>query len=291
MSYNKVIKTEGTVPSTEELPIYYDLYVPGVEPGTALPVVLFLHGFKGFKDWGAFPDACDEIARDGFAVIAFNLSLNGIGKEMTEFNEPQLFRRQTLSQDLADVGSVIDAIKNKKVISDHAALDSDKIGIIGHSRGGHTAVAAAAEYPEIQCLVTWSSVANYLDHWSEKVKNDWEETGTTQIKNSRTGQILPLDKIVYEDAVENKERLMADNRVKELHIPSLFIAGREDESVPVTSSERLFRNCPSDDKEIRIIEQTGHTFGVSQPFEEEDYPKPFAIAMDRTRAWLGDHLK
>ncbi|NBB76293.1 MAG: alpha/beta fold hydrolase [Bacteroidetes bacterium] len=291
MSYTKVIKTEGSLPSTEELPIYYDLYVPGVEPGTALPVVLFLHGFKGFKDWGAFPDACEEIARDGLAVIAFNLSLNGIGKEMTQFNEPHLFRRQTLSQDLADVGSVIEGIKNKKVISDQATLDSDKIGIIGHSRGGHTALAAAAEYPEIQCLVTWSSVSNYLNHWAEKVKKDWEETGTTQIKNSRTGQILPLDKVVYEDAVENEDRLMADKRVQELHIPCLFIAGREDEAVPVASSERLFRNCPSDDKEIRIIEQTGHTFGVSHPFEEEDYPKPFAVAMGRTRAWLGDHLK
>lgn len=290
MSYIKVVKTEGTIPSTEELPIYYDLYVPGVEPGTALPVVLFLHGFKGFKDWGAFPDACEEIARDGFAVIAFNFSLNGIGKEMNEFNEPHLFRRQTLSQDLADVGSVIEAIKSKKVISEHAVLDTDKIGIIGHSRGGHTAVAAAAEFPEIQCLITWSSVANYLEHWSDEVKKDWKDTGTTQIKNSRTGQILPLDKVVYEDAVENEELLMADNRVKELHIPSLFIAGRDDEAVPSASSQRLFRNCPSDDKEIRIIEQAGHTFGVSHPFNEEDYPRPFATVMDRTRAWLGDHL-
>jgi pimeloyl-ACP methyl ester carboxylesterase len=122
------------------------------------------------------------------------------------------------------------------------------------------------------------------------VKKDWMDTGTTQIKNSRTGQILPLDKVVYEDAVENEELLMADNRVKELHIPSLFIAGRDDEAVPSASSQRLFRNCPSDDKEIRIIEQAGHTFGVSHPFNEEDYPRPFATVMDRTRAWLGDHL-
>jgi uncharacterized protein len=45
-----------------------------------LPVILFVHGFKGFKDWGAFPDACEEFARVGFAVVAFNLSLNGVGK-------------------------------------------------------------------------------------------------------------------------------------------------------------------------------------------------------------------
>ena len=26
------------------------------------PVILFVNGFKGFKDWGAFPAACEELA-------------------------------------------------------------------------------------------------------------------------------------------------------------------------------------------------------------------------------------
>ena len=76
MSINSVLKISGSIPSKQDIPIYYDLYSPSVTPGSALPVVLFVHGFKGFKDWGAFPDACDELARAGFAVVTFNLSLN-----------------------------------------------------------------------------------------------------------------------------------------------------------------------------------------------------------------------
>ena len=291
MSYITINKSSGSIGSTEGLPIYYDLYIPGVSPGSAIPVVLFLHGFKGFKDWGPFPDACEELAREGFAVVAFNLSLNGVGKDTTEFNEPNLFRRQTLSQDLADVGSVIEALKIRDVRSEVAALDTDRIGMIGHSRGGHTAVVAAAEYPEIQCLVTWSAVANYLERWSDKMKNDWEEAGFTEIENTRTGQILPLDKIVYEDALENSEKLMALNRVQELHIPCLFIAGRQDEAVPVTESERLYRNCPSTDKEIRLIKNAGHTFGTSHPFEKEEFPDPFMNVMEHTEKWFEEFLK
>lgn len=291
MSISSVNIDSGSIQSTESLPIYYDLYAPSITKMSAVPVILFVHGFKGFKDWGAFPDACEELARSGFGVVSFNLSLNGVGKNMFDFDEPELFRRQTLSQDLTDIGSVIEAIKSKKIGNDKVQLDTDRIGIIGHSRGGHTSVAAAAEYAEIQCLVTWSAVASYNDRWSDQQKEDWERDGYTEIKNARTGQILEMDKVVYEDAIKNADKLMAIKRVKELHIPSLFIAGKNDEAVPFNDTEKLFRACPSTDKEIRLIEDAGHTFEVSHPFEEDEFSAPFEEVLDYTEGWFLEHLK
>ncbi len=291
MSFSSISKQSGHILSTEKLPIYYDLLTPVTSTGTVLPVILFVHGFKGFKDWGAFPDVYEELARSGFAVISFNLSLNGTGKSMTEFDEPELFRRQTLSQDLRDVGSVIDAVKSKLITSDKLVLDSDRIGIMGHSRGGHTAITAAAEFAEIQCLVTWAAVADYTKRWSEKMVNDWLRKGYTDITNARTGQVLPIDRVVYDDAMENAEKLIALNRVKELYIPSMFIAGKDDESVPYSDTEKLYRASPSDEKDFRIIENTGHTFGVSHPFEETDFPPEFTEVLDLTEGWFLDHLR
>lgn len=291
MKTSSIAKTKGEVLSNEGLPIRYDLLVPAAVNSSSLPVILFVHGFKGFKDWGAFPDACVEIARAGFAVVLFNLSLSGVGKSLTEFDEPELFRRQTLSQDLDDIGSVIDAIKNKLISSDKVSLDTDRIGLIGHSRGGHTAIVAASKYTEIQCLVTWSAVADYNARWSDEMKRDWEKKGYTEIINSRTGQILKMDKIVYEDAVQNADRLMAIKRVEDLYIPTMFIAGKEDESVPYHDSEKLFRKSPADEKEIRLINGAGHTFGVSHPFEEEDFPEPFAEVIDLTEGWFLEYLR
>lgn len=291
MSTNSVLKKSGSIPSKQEIPIYYDLYTPSVTPGSALPVVLFVHGFKGFKDWGAFPDACEELSRAGFAVVTFNFSKNGVGKSMTDFDEPEHFANETLSQDLEDIGTVIEAIKIKEISSDKVNLDTDRMGIIGHSRGGHTAVAAAAEYTEVQCLVTWSAVANYNARWSDDMKKDWQEQGFTEIENSRTGQIFKINKVVYDDALKNADQLIAINRVKELHIPSMFIAGKADESVPYSNSEELFRECPAEEKEVRLIENTGHTFGVSHPFEKSEFPRAFEEVLDFTEGWLLEHLK
>jgi len=58
MSYSNIAKTSGSVPSTEGLPIYYDLYVPSGQSNKELPVIIFLHGFKGFNDLGSFLESC-----------------------------------------------------------------------------------------------------------------------------------------------------------------------------------------------------------------------------------------
>jgi uncharacterized protein len=291
MSYSSISKQSGSIPSSENLPIYYDLYAPVTTEGSIFPVILFLHGFKGFKDWGAFPDACEELARAGYAVIAFNFSLNGVGENMLEFDEPELFERQTLSQDLKDVGSVIEAIKDKSISSNKIILNTDQMGIIGHSRGGHTAVVAAAEYSDIHCMVTWNTVADYNSRWSKEMISDWNKKGYTEIKNSRTGQVLKLGKVVYDDAIQHADRLMAIRRIQELHIPSMFIGAKDDESVPFLETEKLFRKSPADDKEIRLIKDAGHTFNVSHPFEEDDFPPQFSEVLDFTEGWFLEYLK
>jgi len=86
MSSQTIKKSSGSVSSDEGLPIYYNYYLPSGTSQKSLPVIIFLHGFKGFKDWGAFPDACAELSAAGFAVVAMNSSLNGVGESMTEFD-------------------------------------------------------------------------------------------------------------------------------------------------------------------------------------------------------------
>ncbi|MGM0506037.1 MAG: alpha/beta hydrolase family protein [Bacteroidota bacterium] len=285
-----VHKQTGAIDSTQGDPIRYDLYLPANTTRSVLPVVLFLHGFKGFKDWGPFPSACEDLAANGLAVLAFNFSLNGIGEDPLELDRLDLFEKSTLSQDLEDTGRVIDAIRTGAIASSRARLNSDIMAVIGHSRGGHTAVAAAAEYDEIQSLVTWSAVADYNRRWSEKMKEDWETRGWTVILNGRTGQEMKLSRKVYDDALTNADRLMAIRRVRDLYLPSLFIAGKEDEAVPWTDSRELYRACPSTEKELHLIPDTGHTFGASHPFEEVSYPEPFEELMDQTGSWLVDTL-
>ncbi|MDR9418003.1 alpha/beta hydrolase family protein [Gracilimonas sp.] len=290
MDISSVSISSGQIDSTEGLPIRYDLYTPISRNGLSFPVILFLHGFKGFKDWGPFPDVCEEMARAGFGVVAMNFSLNGIGDNKTEFTELELFERETISQDLDDIGSIIDALQNGEITDNHSNLNTDVIGLIGHSRGGHTAITAAVEYAPVQCLVTCSAVADYRDRWTDSMKKDWKDNGYTEIENSRTGQKMKVGKVVYDDYINNSERVNAYERVKELRIPTLFIHGRKDETVPATDSEKLHIECDARDKELRLVANGTHTYGTAHPFEDQDFPKPFAEVLDWTEGWFVEHI-
>ncbi len=291
MSISSISVSSGSIPSSENLPIRYDLYTPITGNSLPVPVIIFLHGFKGFKDWGPFPDAFEELARAGFAVVAMNFSLNGIGAQKTEFTELDLFARQTFSQDLDDVGRVVDALQKEGIQDKKTPLNTDKIGIIGHSRGGHTAIAAAATHESIACLVTWAAVADYRQRWTESMKQDWENKGFTEIMNSRTGQSMPVNRIVYDDLAQNADQLVPLLLMPKLQVPSLFIHGRDDETVPYTESEELHIACKSPEKELRLISKTGHTYGAAHPFEEPDFPEAFAEVLQWTEGWFLEYLR
>src|SRR5690606_32709121 len=114
-----------------------------------------------------------------------------------------LFERETFSQDLQDVGTVIDAGKSGDIVSCRGELDTDRMGIMGHSRGGHTAIVAAAEYPEIQCMVALAPVADYTTRLSEPMLNDFSTKGFTEILNGRTGQVMRVGRVVMDDLLAN----------------------------------------------------------------------------------------
>ena len=292
MDVTELTKATDAIKSSEGLPIRYDVYTAkNAGPGN-LPTILFLHGFKGFKDWGTFPAICQYLAGAGFAVIAMNFSLNGVGKNPLKFDRLDLFARDTFSQDLDDVGSVLKGIEKDKITAANGQpLNSNNIGVLGHSRGGQTAVAAAAEYSNIKCLVTWSAVADYNARWSNQMISDWEEKGVTEIINGRTGQIMPLKRVVYDDALRNADRLIASGRAEELNVPALFIHSRGDEAVSYKEAEKLYGHCASENKEVKLLPDSGHTFGTAHPFEEETFPDAFRRAVDATGEWFREALQ
>lgn len=77
---------------------------------------------------------------------------------------------------------MIDALQRGEISDSHSNLNTDTIGLVGHSRGGHTAIAAAVEYDPIQCLVTWSAVADYRDRWTDQMKKIGKKRATPKLK-------------------------------------------------------------------------------------------------------------
>ena len=131
--------------TTEGLTIRGDVHAPGNAPA---PVVLCVHGFKGFKDWGFWPETARRLSDAGYCVVRFNFSHSGVGEDLQSFGEPELFESGTYSAEVADLRGVIAAIGAGQLPSAER-MDASRIGLLGHSRGSVAtlAVAASGEFP------------------------------------------------------------------------------------------------------------------------------------------------
>jgi dipeptidyl aminopeptidase/acylaminoacyl peptidase len=257
------VKTNFEIVNKSKTGINTDLYSPEKNEDS-FKLVIFAHGFKGFKDWGGFPYMMQTLASNGYAAVCFNFSLNGVDKHHpAEFSRLDLFAQNTFSKELDDFKTVLDYFYKE---AGRYNIDNNKIGLIGHSRGGGISIIKASEDKRIKCLVTLSSVS-YFDRYSDELKKKWKEQGYFEVLNTRTNQMMRLNSTLLDDLEQNMPRLDIISAVKKLDIPYLIIHGKEDLSVRFSEAEDLYRNSNKELTELFAIENTGHTFGVVHPFE------------------------
>ena len=234
-----------------------------VTPGEKHPIVVFSHGFKGFKDWGGFPYMMQKIAGSGYTAVSFNFSFNGTDKEHpAEFTRLDLFAQNTFSVELNDLKTVLDYFYEE---ADSYNIDTNKIALIGHSRGGGISVIKASEDKRVKVLITLSSVSHF-DRYADEHKKKWKETGYFEVLNTRTNQMMRLNSTLLDDLEQNKQRLDIVSAAGRLEIPYLIIHGKEDLSVRFSEAEEIYKNSNKKITELFPVENTGHTFGTVHPF-------------------------
>ncbi len=256
-----------------------DIHLP--HPVEKPPVLVICHGFKGFKDWGFFPAAAEKFASCGFVTVRFNFSLNGIGEDPLEFTRLDSFRRNTLSRELSDLGDLLDAVAAGGLLPPSA--DRSRIALLGHSRGGGIALLQAAADARVRAVATWAAVSTF-DRWGPHAKAEWRERGFLQIVNQRTGQVMRLGIEALEDYESDPSRFDVEGAAARLRIPLLIVHGEKDVSVPVEEAGRLYSAADKSETELCLIPETGHTFGVTHPFE--GITSEFGQALDKTADWL-----
>jgi dienelactone hydrolase len=228
--------------------------------GRSLPIVILLHGFKGFMDWGFFPSFARRLAESGFVAIRYNTSGSGIGEDLESFTETEAFAHNTLSREIEDLERVREWIQEGNV----PGADSDRTSLVGHSRGGGIALVHAAEARDCRCVVTWAAVSTF-DRFGAEAHAIWRERGWLPILNSRTGQELRLDVSVLENMVQNRARFDVPAACRRLRIPVLVAHGTRDESVPSAEARVIAQSVGDEWARLLEIEGAGHTFGIQHP--------------------------
>ena len=250
----------------------------------AKQVVVFCHGFKGFKDWGPFNKIATHFAGKDIVFVKFNFSFNGTTtNDPVNFGDLKAFGNNNFCKELDDLSLVLDWIENFQELK--GEIDTSKISLFGHSRGGSIAMLKSAEDRRVEKVISWASPSNFLERLPKKEKLvKWKELGVAYIYNARTKQNMPMYFQFYENCIKFAERLNIQNAVSKMITPHLLVHGSEDPTVLL--SEAVSIKNWNKNTHLHIIDGSDHVFGGFHPYNLEEFPKYLQEAIDVTIKFL-----
>jgi pimeloyl-ACP methyl ester carboxylesterase len=254
------------------------------ESGEALACVLVLHGFKGFMDWGFFPEVARRLVARSLAVVRFNFSGSGVGEDLERFTEPEAFFHNTPSREIED----LDRVRSWLDAGSVPWIDPARAALLGHSLGGAVALIHAARRSDYRAVVGWASVANFR-RFPPEVEALWRRQGFVEIPNLRTHEVHRLGLGWLEDVERNPRALDVRGACRRLATPALFVHGSEDEAVPLAEGEELFTAFAPGLARLEVIPGASHTFGAVHPLA--GVPSALERALLLSADFLGERLR
>lgn len=244
------------------------------------PILIFCHGFKGFKDWGTFNLVAKKFAQYHYNFIKFNFSHNGTSADdFSDLHDKEAFGHNNFEIELDDLGSVIDWIMDdNNPLKSH--FNTDEIYVIGHSRGGGIALLKTIEDSRIKKVTCWATVNDLEKFMHLNSPDQWRETGISWVKNARTGIDFPMYFQFYENYYANQDRFNLKKNLMKLDKPLLLLHGNQDKSVSFTDSKWIYEHVMH---AIFIqVENGDHTFGGKHPWLNETLPEDLNFAIEET---------
>jgi len=264
-------------------PILTDLvYVENNQPKQ---LVIFCHGYKGYKDWGAWNLVADKFANNNIFFVKMSFSHNGGTIEQPiDFPDLEAFGNNNFTIELDDIDSVLNWILKNPSIQNE--IDPMRITLIGHSRGGGSVLIKASEDNRITKVITWAGISDFGSRFTnEEQINAWKKNGVVYVENGRTKQQMPHYFQFYLNYKENESRLNIQNAVKKLKIPYLIIHGSEDETVELKEAKNLL--LWNSNNQLIVVENANHSFGSKHPWDSLSLPKDLDTVVKKSIIFIG----
>lgn len=254
----------------------YDLIIPDDFNGK---IVLFIHGYKGFKDWGSWFLMEEEFVNEGYGFCKFNLSHNGGTVEHpTDFPNLKTFANNCFSYQYKDVQTMI-AILNER-------FPSARIVLVGHSRGGGMALLSGRN-TKVCAVITLAGVSSFAKRFAKPVAlmEQWKKEGVRYERNERTKQEMPINYIQYLDFVKNKQLLNVEVASRIMKKPCLHFHGGKDDAISIDEAIQIATWTKSP---LYILEEADHTFNTKHPWKKMALSDSLEFIMKKSLDFLAE---
>jgi len=209
-------------------------------------IVFVGHGLSGNKEQPHVVAIADVLKQAGYVVVTWDAT-NSPGE--SDGNPEDA----TVTNFLEDMESVIEWSKTQPWYT-------EPFVVCGHSLGGICSLLYAEQHPEeVKALLLLSSVISgelSLEAYGTDAIKEWREKDFYNIGTTTSGEPIPVrwkhmeDRLQY-DALKDTSALT---------MPVLMISGSEDNRALPEHQKILFNRLPSDKKELKTIEGSGHVF-------------------------------
>jgi pimeloyl-ACP methyl ester carboxylesterase len=210
--------------------------------------------------------------------------MNGIGEDLDNYTELEKFGRLTYSREQEDLSCVISQVK-AGTLPFSTYMDTDRIGLFGHSRGGGNSILFALDSSSIRAVVVWNSI-HRVNFFDETVIEEIKRNGIGYITHARTGQQLPISREVVEDIETHQERFNILSRLPELGCPLLIVQGNQDHPRLVEGASWMAQSTPK--ATLYTVAGANHTMGMKHPTTTTT--THFEQAMNETIKFYHAHL-
>jgi len=196
-------------------------------------VIIIIHGHAGNRTNQA-PDAA-LLVKQGYGALLFDLRNSGESEgTVTTFG----------LQETMDVQGAIEFVKAQP------GVDADKIGALGQSMGGATAIMSAARYPDLKATVAESAYTSMEDNIT---------TGVRDLAGLPPFPFAPL--IIFWGEWEAHMKMNQVRPIAEIATISpraiLLVHGEQDSLIPVENARQLYA-AARDPKALYLIPNAGH---------------------------------
>ena len=265
-----------------------DLYLPNQQSNSSkqIPVVIISHGVASNRKTFAY--LAEHLTSHGYAVVVpehIDTSTDKFSQMFNGLEGPP--DANTLLLLPKDITAVLDELERRaKFEPELQSLNLQAVGLLGHSLGGYTVLAAAGaqlsrDKLKDNCFVAGNTQKRPILNLSMLIQCRLLEVPTDKsliVNDERVKAVIAINPLT--------SSIFGETGLNQIKVPTLLVAGTDDYFVPALPEQiKPFQQLQLEDKYLVIMENGTHFSTLEVASEAEGLPVPESlIGSDPTKA-------